>query len=113
MAVRPPGADRSPCFRQVGSKQGFLAPQPDSATNRKQSSDGVAEASVYRILYADSKVFVNLTKEAILQAPEFQVSRRIRRHLSDLRREKEHQYELCELFQVKPAKALKAPSRAE
>ena len=28
---------------------------------------------VYRILYADSKVFVSLTKEAILQAPEFQV----------------------------------------
>jgi hypothetical protein len=31
----------------------------------------ISPSHVDRIHYADSKVFVNLTKEAILQAPEF------------------------------------------
>ena len=34
----------------------------------------ISPSHVYRIEYGESKVFVNLTKEAILQAPEFHVS---------------------------------------
>jgi len=33
----------------------------------------ISPSHVDRINYGDSKVFVNLTKEAILQAPEFHV----------------------------------------
>ena len=40
-----------------------------------QGGDGneISPSHVDRINYEDSKVFVNLTKEAILQAPEFRV----------------------------------------